>query len=296
MLVWVLESLALSGNQLLQNSGCCLRPLALNTFPALQNFSAVFLSGSLIALPASYSPVIFVFPSFCLDCSLNCSVASDCCQDFRHQLLLRQHQVGRVHEGSPGYIRRLCLGTWYIQDCLGAGILSCQGRIPVGEWDSRQNPMGSIVWMQVYGYSWSVVLISPQAGSSLPGPLSLLFLQPSNGFGCLPWRAILSLLRNQMRSYYKQLVQEPSFGDQKLLGAQRLRSRSTWEYGQHVGTSCTSGLMSVVLVQLPSTRQLLLYTAVGFVHCCLSLLLSHLQLSLHQSVELIFRSNIGTLE
>lgn len=57
--------------------------------------------------------------------------------------------------------------------------------------------------------------------------------------GALYWKVRLSVLRNQVLVLFK----EPRIGDQKLLGAQRLRSRSTQEYRQHPGTSCTSGLV-----------------------------------------------------
>lgn len=112
--------------------------------------------------------------------------------------------------------------------------------------------------------------------------------------GALCWKVRLSVLRNRVLVLFK----EPRIGDQKLLEAQRLRSRSTWEYRQYPGTSCTSGLVPSLCwcSCQASSMQLLVYPWIGFVHGCLSLLLFCFQLILDHAVELVFRPNIGIPE
>lgn len=99
--------------------------------------------------------------------------------------------------------------------------------------------------------------------------------------GVLYWKARLSVLRNQVLVLFKQTVQEPRIGDQKLLGAERFKVKVNLEvqtaprYKLHFRPSAM-----IVLVQLPSTVQLSVYAWIGFVHGCLPLLHFCFQLSL----------------
>lgn len=63
-----------------------------------------------------------------------------------------------------------------------------------------------------------MILISPQAGSSLPGPLSLLFLQPSNGFECFA-------LESQTQSAQKP---DAVLLQAVCIGTQLWRSEAAW--------------------------------------------------------------------